>query len=774
MKRFLSLVLVLMLMLSVFSAVTVLADTAEECVAYDYITLSGNTTMYKNTVREAEELIVYAVKDGVQTEITGSAYLTYSSDNPLTFDFVEGTNKLESKDEFGMATVTAEYTKPDGSKLSASVIFQRTSVGVAYTATTTAYDFPGHIKGSTSSHSWNNGTTNGNWSLRAYTGSNDNGTDWKTSKYRTLTGWFYDDGTTTRACYFSWFFKWHGDGVKAATFSTNGTIGLGSATATQYTPSVLNAVKRTKGWHQVVVAVDKSGYIRQYIDGVFVGKTAINLGSLSDAEVTKKTSYLELRGVDTTLENDGIYDDLAISEYTDIKPEYGVSVYATGCAVAHGNTNISYPSCNGALKVARGESVTLKLKPFEGYINPSVKIRDYAGLNTKTLDVVDNTVTFTPENDVDVVVEYQLDPEAVEITKTVYEDDFTADPEKPDRTKKGAVFTKGADAVVNWDGEAGVVRYKGGSAGGNHRMYYKKADGKTIHEIKPGRTYTYTHTISVDSAAQLYYQVNLTKPRADGVTYQTAPTSTKLTTSTKTVTGKYSIVFKDTDVGEARSFDIINYSSVATMTYDNIKVEETTYGYPVKVSATEGGKVTSGGKEVSGDVPFEIGEAGFTLTPDSGYEISSVTYGGIPVVVSDKAGCDVTVNVASAETLEVTFAEKVKTLPSVAAGTGAVEKNYSETIGGVDVVSENSIMMYATIDAGYGYSVIGGGYKVAKVGTNDGKPVILPAIMQVYAGQYAIRAVGPALTAGTYTITPYVTVTGQGEVEGTPKTITIE
>ena len=137
-------------------------------------------------------------------------------------------------------------------------------------------------------------------------------------------------------------------------------------------------------------------------------------------------------------------------------------------------------------------------------------------------------------------------------------------------------------------------------------------------------------------------------------------------------------------------------------------------------------------------------------------------------------------NVAASGTLNVTYKEQAATEPTVSAGDfSAVTDSFTYTPadGGeaVTVTGKTSIITYAKIDNGTS-SISECGYYISKLnddGSVSGSEIKLPAIAVPEGLTYGIRAFGDALTAGNYSVQPYIVKEGGTEIRGDAKTLTI-
>ena len=139
------------------------------------------------------------------------------------------------------------------------------------------------------------------------------------------------------------------------------------------------------------------------------------------------------------------------------------------------------------------------------------------------------------------------------------------------------------------------------------------------------------------------------------------------------------------------------------------------------------------------------------------------------------------INVADGGSLNVTYKAQAATESTVSASSfNAVSSDFSYTPadGGtpITVTGKTSIITYAKIEKGI--KVISEcGYYITKLngdGSASGSTIKLPAIAVPEGLTYGIRAFGSAITAGNYSIQPYVTEEGGTEIKGDAKTLTIE
>lgn len=139
------------------------------------------------------------------------------------------------------------------------------------------------------------------------------------------------------------------------------------------------------------------------------------------------------------------------------------------------------------------------------------------------------------------------------------------------------------------------------------------------------------------------------------------------------------------------------------------------------------------------------------------------------------------INVADGGSLNVTYKAQAATESTVSASSfNAVSSDFSYTPadGGtpITVTGKTSIITYAKIEKGT-KAISECGYYITKLngdGSASGSTIKLPAIAVPEGLTYGIRAFGSAITAGNYSIQPYVTEEGGTEIKGDAKTLTIE
>ena len=167
----------------------------------------------------------------------------------------------------------------------------------------------------------------------------------------------------------------------------------------------------------------------------------------------------------------------------------------------------------------------------------------------------------------------------------------------------------------------------------------------------------------------------------------------------------------------------------------------------------------------------EGGNSAFTFTPDEGYEITSIEFGGASIPISDKHGFSSILTIDGTKELKVTFSVRSPEAPSVSSEDPIFVANYDYTHLVQGAAPSNAILGYATLDLGYGNTISECGYILAN---ESGKTVTLPSyVIPSGGGKYGIRAVGAALTAGVYKFTPYVKLADNTVIYGTEKTVTI-
>lgn len=191
-----------------------------------------------------------------------------------------------------------------------------------------------------------------------------------------------------------------------------------------------------------------------------------------------------------------------------------------------------------------------------------------------------------------------------------------------------------------------------------------------------------------------------------------------------------------------------------------------TIAKPVTVTAGEGGTVTYGGKDVSGEVavPYNSSEAQtFTIVPDEGYEIASIEQNGASVPATGTVSFE---NVKTAQTLNVAFRQKKPENPAIAENATTVQYG---TVGEQPAVYVYSKLNNFTADSADEYGINlwikGEADKLTLPAMQDSTTKAVAAANQAFA----IKVFGKAITADqTYLAQPYV-----GEVTGTEQEINI-
>lgn len=154
--------------------------------------------------------------------------------------------------------------------------------------------------------------------------------------------------------------------------------------------------------------------------------------------------------------------------------------------------------------------------------------------------------------------------------------------------------------------------------------------------------------------------------------------------------------------------------------------------------------------------------------PKSGYEIDTVTYGGESILVTDAAGFEAVLSVSEPAELNVTFKEKEVKAPTVTTGEPAVAYGYKYSD---DYAPSNTIVGYATIDAGYGKPVKECGYYITN---KDNITLTLPAVPVPTGTTYGIRMFGAGIVSGEYKVQPYIKLSDDKIITGDEKVVTIE
>ncbi len=154
--------------------------------------------------------------------------------------------------------------------------------------------------------------------------------------------------------------------------------------------------------------------------------------------------------------------------------------------------------------------------------------------------------------------------------------------------------------------------------------------------------------------------------------------------------------------------------------------------------------------------------------PKLGYEIDTVTYGGESILVTDAAGFEAVLSVSEPAELNVTFKEKEVKAPTVTTGEPAVAYGYKYSD---DYAPSNTIVGYATIDAGYGKPVKECGYYITN---KDDITLTLPAVPVPTGTTYGIRMFGAGIVSGEYKVQPYIKLSDDTVITGDEKTVTVK
>lgn len=772
-------------------------EGAETAVNYDRISLSGNKTLYNNSPRDYRPIVVTAYdSEGNETDITGSAFLTYTTSNPLAFNLHGAL--LGSGSVNGMSIVTATYSNADGTKVSASVIFQNATniKGAMYnTDSTYGYNEPGHEAGSTSCLAWRNGLS-GSWQLRAYHGANvDNeengGYNWADGKYRLLGGWFYDDGTN--ANYFSLFLKNLRPDARSrkAAFNYNVNIGKTSATGEKYSPwNKGDGVKATKGWHQVIAFIDNSGYVNVYIDGVLVFRLTM---PVSDQAGSKDyASYLELRGARPNTANTYKFDELYVADYPTVKPEYTASVVMPQNIRLTANGTVVNNGSN--IPVRAGESITFETNAPDKIIS-TIERLDALGFNTETYTVNGRSYTVPNIND---DAEYRINYTEIEglsrVEKEVFYEDFKGTAKEGTDSGYANVATTNSgrrlkirDGVgVKYDAENGYVTYAKAPATAEKpeppHAYFSisNENNSKLFTYYLGRSYKYDFVVK-GKDQQVYMQtVGHINGMPWGANINPGFNSEDFANISSTL-DVYSISGDGGKTWTAKSKDVTSVESISfyasPRTFSEMKVTEYKYCLPVTLAKTGSGEVSFTEIDdlsytmTDGSNTVECGERTFTFTPAEGSKIESIEFDGNTIPVKDENGFSTVLNIDSQKALNVTFALKSHEAPTVITGESIVAKNYDYSALVPGAAPSNTILGYATINVGYGSTISECGYSITN---KDNIKLELPAIAVPAGNSYGIRMVGAGLVSGTYRIQPYIKLSDNTVITGDEKTVTIQ
>lgn len=213
----------------------------------------------------------------------------------------------------------------------------------------------------------------------------------------------------------------------------------------------------------------------------------------------------------------------------------------------------------------------------------------------------------------------------------------------------------------------------------------------------------------------------------------------------------------------------ITMSSAAKEVYlDDIKIVQLNTYYTITGDIGAGGTVTYGAEAFANGASAEIEEGtqpGFTITPETGYEVESVRFGTedyTSTIVDKTAGGAITLPAATADaTLQVRFAasEPVSDpTPGFATDASYLLSEQNYTYDGADGKHYEgySIVLFTTLNR-FAYTE-GAQCGVEFYDPESGTRELLPAIFTPLAGgRYGIRVFGAALRAdASYELRPYV------------------
>ncbi|MDY4975397.1 MAG: hypothetical protein SO147_00625 [Clostridia bacterium] len=401
----------LMAMLMLLSVVCVPVSFAAEDVSA--VSITQNQCFYVGTDRVAAPLTVKGIKeDETEIDLTGAEGVTYASSDESVFRF-DG-NQLSSTGKNGKAVITVTY----GGKTASMVMIRQNATtpegknvitvpngGTTYNTT----DFQGHADGD----SYTGMTVN--WHLRlaqlSSSTKKEDGTltpredsdRWFESGYRSMAGWFYDDGESAHTPglvsmlfsdsvlfhenfeadygYGEFAEKWEGmkswSGLNSAQISANS--GGKYVNGESFGNSLWGFQVRSKGWHQVVVSLEKNptaeyGWsIYTYMDGILYGTKDIvptssewteNWGNYWD-----KLASMEMR---TNVGGTYYYDDFlmagSLEQSYALTGEIGEkgSVQVNGAAFADGDQ----------INLHQGDAIRIAVSPEKDYEIDTVKLGD--------------------------------------------------------------------------------------------------------------------------------------------------------------------------------------------------------------------------------------------------------------------------------------------------------------------------------------------------------------------------------------------------------------
>jgi len=304
------------------------------------ISLSENTSFYTKALAETPIKVWGYNTKGEKVDLTGQGDLFFSSSAPWIFKVADG--KISSGSVAGSAIITATYTNPDGSEAVASLWMTRTETtpatfGFTTSDTASGYllnsgDMKGHDGNSVLAYYQKGKQYAQNYGLRVYVGRQNGENNWYNRGLRAAQGWFYDDGVNNSGFYISMcdntYYNSSFD-TKMVSDSKHNTFSvsrypIGAHDNAEYYMAhsgVVTEVKRTKGWHQVVVMLDTdTKELNSYIDGVKVATTKVASSAPALSDASKGDSHIELRSTqgpnagyqtNVTLDANHYFDDIA-------------------------------------------------------------------------------------------------------------------------------------------------------------------------------------------------------------------------------------------------------------------------------------------------------------------------------------------------------------------------------------------------------------------------------------------------------------------------------
>ena len=452
----------LLALLTVMSAVFVPVGLAAD--DYVAITLSQNKCAYLGEDASNVPLTVLGIKaDGSTEDITDQIPYFTSTDDSV---FKTTGKNLNSFGKNGKAIITAPYKKADGTYLYGKIMMvrqdQKTAAdqAIAPLNPAAAYKVTGTPGTAEGGHIGGTSITNlkNNWTVRiAYISAFADNKDvtsepssaihnrWFDAGYRSMMGWFYDDGSAdyetggnalgfaginvTDSVLFHENFaadygygefaeKWEGMNSYAVLTGTQLAVNTGNNC---YTTGYYFAdeadwsiAPRTKGWHQFVVSLEKNpdapyGWtVYSYLDGNVIGKGKNVIPKADKIATTGDgtgVATLEMRANSPTdpTKTHYYYDEMIPMGSLDRVDD---SHTLTGTIGEHGSVTVNGTAFadGAALKLNPEDALSIQITPEEGYEIDQVKLGDAVFVAAAEIN------TIMPDEDVTLTVTFRAKP----------------------------------------------------------------------------------------------------------------------------------------------------------------------------------------------------------------------------------------------------------------------------------------------------------------------------------------------------------------------------